>query len=111
MTYRFIQTAKPSTEPVTLSEAKAHLRLETTADDTFITTLIETARQICENFTKTAFMKQTFSVFMDAFPKSGIVKVPRLPFLTLLAINAYDADDVAESQNLDAIAAIRDGSL
>ncbi len=100
MIYRLIQTVKPLIEPVTLTEAKSHLRLDTAVDDTLVQSLIETARQICENFTERSFIKQTFSMFIDKFPDSGIVVLPRLPFLSLLDIKVYDAADVGVSEDL-----------
>lgn len=38
------------TEPITLAEAKAHLRVEHDADDAYISALITAARQYCEEF-------------------------------------------------------------
>jgi uncharacterized phage protein (predicted DNA packaging) len=40
------------TEPVTLDEAKLHLRVDDTSDDTLITTLITAAREHVEKFIK-----------------------------------------------------------
>ncbi len=49
------------TEPVTLSQAKDHLRIESsfTTDDTYITTLISVARSICENYVGFLLAKNT----------------------------------------------------
>lgn len=44
------------TEPVSLDEAKLHLRVDDTTDDTLITTLIVAGRQDVENFTKRAWV-------------------------------------------------------
>lgn len=43
-------TNVPSTEPITLDEAKTHLRVTDTAEDTFITSLIVVAREWCEQY-------------------------------------------------------------
>ncbi len=58
----------PSVEPVTLAQAKLHLRVDFTDDDTLITALIIAARQHCENYTKRAFFNQTWQRTLDNFP-------------------------------------------
>ena len=39
-----VMTGAPALEPVTLAEAKAHLRVDNALEDTFITSLITTSR-------------------------------------------------------------------
>ncbi len=43
-------TTEPLVEPISLIEAKLHLRVSTTADDALITQLIRAARIYCENY-------------------------------------------------------------
>ena len=46
MQYRSLtRQTPPAVEPVTLSEAKAHLRVDSTDDDAYIATLITAARE------------------------------------------------------------------
>lgn len=101
MTYPLIQISEPAVEPVSLTEAKQHLRLETTADDTFITSIIKTARKICEQFTGQCFIHQGFALFLDQFPHDGTVTLLKEPIASLDAVKVYDADDVAAVQVLD----------
>ena len=50
MKYRSLTTlTEPVNEPVTLVEAKAYLRVDTTDEDTLIATLITAARQWVES--------------------------------------------------------------
>lgn len=49
----------PTAEPVTLAEAKAHLRYETSDEDALITALIQAAREKVEAHTDRALMVQT----------------------------------------------------
>lgn len=59
----------PAEEPVSLAEAKLHLRIDTTEDDALITGLIAAARVDAENACRRAFVTQKFDLFMDEFPR------------------------------------------
>lgn len=66
-----VQTAAPSTEPVTLAEARVHLRLtadDSTAEDGLITRLIADARRRAESLTGRSFVTQSWRLVLDAFP-------------------------------------------
>ncbi len=45
-----------STYPVSLTEAKSHLKVDTTADDTYITSIIKAATQLSEEYTNRFFI-------------------------------------------------------
>ena len=64
-TYQVIEGA--SSYPVSLTEAKLHLKVDTTADDTLITNLIISATQVSEEYTNRFFIntviEQTCSDF------------------------------------------------
>lgn len=63
----------PTVEPVTLAEAREHLRLVATGspashpDDDFISRAIAAARRMAENFTNRAFVETTFAWRFDRF--------------------------------------------
>jgi uncharacterized phiE125 gp8 family phage protein len=50
----------PASEPVTREQAKNHLRVDINDDDTLIDSLITVARQRAEEFTRRAFLTQTW---------------------------------------------------
>lgn len=62
----------PAVEPVTLAEAKAHLRVSIPDDDTLIAVLISAARQNAENYMNRQIITATWEVTFDAFPVSGM---------------------------------------
>ena len=66
-TYQVITAA--STFPVSLTEAKSHLKVDTSADDTYITSIIKAATQLSEEYTNRFFINtvidQTCSSFAD----------------------------------------------
>lgn len=92
----------PAAEPLTLAEAKAHLRLETTADDALVASLITAARQWVERVTGRALIHQTWQLWLDAPPGSedssssvAVVELPRAPLVSVSAISSYDETDAA----------------
>lgn len=58
-------------EPITLAEAKLHLRLQYPDDDPLIASLIVTARRYCENLQRVAYLPQTWKLLLDSFPSAG----------------------------------------
>ena len=81
-------TTEPVTEPVSLTEAKLHLRVDSTADDDLITTLISVARQWCEGFQNRAYITQTITMTLDKFPK--VFKIPKPPLQSVSSIKYID---------------------
>lgn len=85
--------AAPLVEPVSLAEAKDHLRVEITDDDTLISTLITAARRYGEKIQARAYITQTWDWFIDEFPKLPF-DVPLPPLQSITSIKYYDEDDV-----------------
>ena len=69
MGYKLITA--PTTEPLTLLEAKAHLRVDTVDDDALIGLLITATRQYCEQLTARSLVTQQWSLVLDSFPGGG----------------------------------------
>ena len=63
-------TSQPASEPVSLEEAKLHLKVDYTTDDNLITDLIASARAYAEEYTNTKFFTQTVEEVFDCFPIS-----------------------------------------
>ncbi len=57
----------PASEPVTLAEAKAHLRLDTALDDTYVLSLIATARAYCEQVCWRGIVTQAWELALPGF--------------------------------------------
>lgn len=72
-----VQTSAPAVEPITLDEAKAHLRLDTNDDDALIRSLILTSRLHIEVALGLALITQGWSCFFDRWPaKAGATLEP-----------------------------------
>jgi uncharacterized phiE125 gp8 family phage protein len=68
-------------EPVTLDEVKTHLKVDGTEEDAYLTTLIKSARRMCEAYTSLSFVTQTRSVKMDRFPCNWLTNPRRYVYL------------------------------
>lgn len=71
----------PAMEPVTLEEVKLHLRVDVTEEDSLISALITAARQKAEEYTKRAFITQSWELALDS--ASEKVYLPRPPVQTI----------------------------
>lgn len=81
----------PATEPVSLAEAKLHLRVDTdcTDEDTLIGALITAAREMVENYTGLALINQTWEYTCDEFPDDDLALRPA-PLSSISSITYVD---------------------
>jgi len=97
MRFETITLTAPITEPVTLDEAKAQLRLTSgfTADDDYITSLISVARDRSEQFCNRFFTIQSVKiVYFDSLPYySGIAGAIELPYSNLTSVDEVSYTD------------------
>ena len=78
--YRSLKrTVAPITEPVSLAEAKAHCRVDTTNEDALIQGYISTAREWVEDYIDRALVNQQLVMKLDAFPPE--IELPRPPMV------------------------------
>lgn len=90
-----ILIAGPALEPVSLAEAKAWLRIDGSDEDALISTLVTSARLVLEAHTHQLFLEQSWKILYDAWPSRGALKIPLTPFMSLEALQVYDASGVA----------------
>jgi uncharacterized phiE125 gp8 family phage protein len=86
-------TTPPAAEPVSLVEAKSHLRVTHPDDDTYISTLIISARRRVEARTGLRLITQAWSQFMDCWPVGGIVDLQLNPVSTISDVITYGDTD------------------
>lgn len=85
----------PEAEPVSLAEAKTHLRLETAADDAFVSSLILTSRLHIEAALGLALTSQAWTLRLDRWPARGEVVMPMRPVQAVTEVRVRDADGAA----------------
>ena len=87
----------PASEPVSLTEAKARLKVTVSDMDDDITALISAARAAAENEVGRAFVTQTWSLYLDGFPAGRVITLPRPPLASVTWVKYYDADGVQQT--------------
>jgi len=80
----YIVTAAPGTTPVTLAEAKAHLKVSDATDDTLITSLIKAATDYAEKYTGRDLINRTYQTYRDDFCDS--LELRRAPISSVSAV-------------------------
>ncbi len=83
----------PAIEPVTLTEAKLHSRVDGTTEDALITALIVSGRELAEKFQNRAYITQTLEVTYDGWPNGTIITLPMPPLIDVVRIRYYDTDN------------------
>jgi len=58
----------PALEPISLADAKTHLRVDLTEDDTLISALISATRDYVERYCRRGLLTQTWLLAIDHFP-------------------------------------------
>lgn len=103
--YSLQQTAAPAEEPVTLAEAKLWLRVETSADDSSISSLVTAARGMIERLSGRQLVTAQWILRLDTFPypngwwlleypglfpDASCVRIPRAPLQSVEGVTYYD---------------------
>jgi len=63
------RTSEPTNEPVTLAEAKLHLRVDHDEEDDMIRQYVKSARAAIEEYTRRAVITQTWQLTLPDFPQ------------------------------------------
>ena len=88
-----VLVAPPQVEPVSLAEAKAHLRVTHNEEDALIGALIASARRVAEARTGLSFITQEWISFRDGWPDDGVIAIPLAPVLSVEELAVYGEDD------------------
>lgn len=86
-----IRTSPPATTPVSLADAKAHLRVDGTDEDGLITALIEAATAHIERALGLALIAQGWTIVRDSWPQTWLLELPIAPVQTVVSITTFDA--------------------
>ena len=84
----------PVVEPISLPEAKAHLRIDGSDSDNEIVSMIAAARAQLENVTRRRFVQQTWDYTLPRFP-SGDIYLPTQPVSSITSVNYVNGSGVS----------------
>ena len=87
----------PAIEPISLSEAKAHLRVDHTDEDGYMQSLITVAREAAETRTERTLIQSTWRLVLDRFPQS--IPLPMPPIVSVSQITYVDLSGNAVALN------------
>lgn len=91
----------PTQEPVTLAEAKAHLRITSTDEDVLISSLMITSRLHVESAVSLGLITQTWRMVLDKWPPSssdvGAVDIPLSPLQAVTAVRVKDRFGIGQT--------------
>lgn len=82
----------PAAEPITTAEAKSHMHISGSDDDTYIDTLISGARQELEARSRRSFVNTTWEIAVDGVPCDDYIVLPYAPLSSVTSVTWYDED-------------------
>jgi len=98
----------PICEPLSLADAKNHLRVDFTDEDQVIQDFITQARDTIESYCRRVLVPQTWQMTMDGFPgqhplytQRGFhsIHVPKPPFQSVVSLQYYDTSGTLQTLN------------
>ncbi len=94
---KLVETTAPTSEPLTLAEAKTHLRVDAdiTEDDALISSLIVAARQAAETHTRRQLVNATYTLYLDWLPQE--IRLERPPVSSITYIKYIDTDGTQQT--------------
>lgn len=118
----------PNEEPISLAEAKAFLRVDASAENALITSLIIAARRFVEKNTGRALITQTWDLWLDCFPHKrkigaaadsdfdggviegpinyvkesvNFIEIPKSPLVSVTHLKTYDSSETEAVMSTD----------
>jgi uncharacterized phiE125 gp8 family phage protein len=77
-----VKIVDATTEPISLAEAKLHLRVDGSDEDALITALVKAVRQACEAECRRTLIDTTWELVLDAFSEALELHNPRILSVT-----------------------------
>ena len=96
----YVVVTPPAAEPITVAQAKDHLRVTIDDDDTPIGEIIEGARTRAEEYSGYSIMPQTLRLDLNCFPAAGkAIEIDHGPIRSITSVGYVDVN--GDSQTWD----------
>ena len=94
---KLVLKTAPASTAISLAEAKAFLRIDSDYDDddNYITSLINVATGVVEEFTRRRLITQTYNIFFDEFPPYIDLQVGEVASVT--HVKYFDTDNTEQT--------------
>lgn len=92
----YIKTAR-STHVLTLTECKTHLRVDNSADDTYITSLLYASENQAETILRRSLLATTLVLQADTFPACRSLELDRGPVSSITSVQYVDGNDATQT--------------
>ncbi|WP_045836045.1 head-tail connector protein [Hyphomicrobium sp. 99] len=92
-----VMTTPPAVEPVTVADAKAHMRIDSDDEDVLIGSLLLTSRLHIEVALSLALITQSWKLTLDRWPGGRDVELPLTPLRSIDEVRVKNAAGVANA--------------
>lgn len=95
---RLVLTSAPADLMLTTAEAKLHLKVDDTTDDTLIAGLVKAATSHIENAVlHRSLINRTYDLYMDTFPTGYTLELPMPPLSSVTSVKYTDKNNTEQT--------------
>ncbi|RUP11117.1 head-tail connector protein [Hyphomicrobium sp.] len=92
-----VMTIPPAVEPVSVADAKAHMRIDGDDEDVLIASLLLTSRLHIEVALSLALITQSWTITLDRWPPGRDVELPLTPLRSIDEVRVKNAARIANA--------------
>lgn len=89
----------PAVEPLTTAEAKTHLRVDASSEDTLIDAYVAAARAFYEDAAWRALITQTWALRLEQWPEGDSLVLPKPPLQSVTSVVYTDSDGASHTMS------------
>lgn len=98
---QYTRIVESNNYPITIDEAKSHLRVVGTFDNSEIGSIIAAATATVENYTWRPLMEQTWKLYLDSSEVIADIIINKAPLISVDSVQYYDADNALQTLSTD----------